>query len=101
MSDQSTSADGVEWDLTDLYESHEDPELEEGMEELIQKAERFRKKYKGKIEEEELEPDELRVVIEEYEEIYELLGKIKSFASLYHAMDTQDPDRGALLQRAE
>ncbi len=98
---QSTSADGIEWDLTDLYEGHEDTDLKDDMDELIQRAEEFREKYKGEIEKSELEPEELKKVIEEYEDIYELFGKIRSFASLYHSVDTQDPDRGALLQKAE
>ncbi|MEF8874322.1 MAG: M3 family oligoendopeptidase [Candidatus Thermoplasmatota archaeon] len=98
---QSTSADGIEWDLTDLYDGHEDPELKDDMDELIHRAEEFREKYKGEIEKAELQPEELREIIEEYEDIYELMGKIQSFANLYHAVDTQDPDRGALLQKTE
>ncbi|MBS3817129.1 MAG: M3 family oligoendopeptidase [Candidatus Thermoplasmatota archaeon] len=98
---ESTSAEGVEWDLSDLYESHEDQDLKGDMEKLTEKAERFREKYKGKVEEADLEPGEFRDAMEEYEDIYELMGKIKSFAMLYHSMDTQDPDRGALLQKSE
>lgn len=98
---ESTSAEGVEWDLSDLYESHEDQDLKGDMEKLTEKAERFREKYKGKVEEADLKPGEFRDAMEEYEDIYELLGRIKSFAMLYHSMDTQDPDRGALLQKSE
>lgn len=98
---QSTSADGVEWDLSDLYEGPDDPELNDDIENTIEMAENFRERYKCKIESAELEPKELREAMEEYEEIYENINKISSFASLYHAMDTQDPDRGALLQRSE
>jgi len=100
-STKSTSADGVEWDLTDLYEGPEDPNLEEDIKRSIQKAENFRKKYKGSIESAELSLKEFREAMEEYEDIFESINKISSFASLYHAMDTQDPDRGALLQRVE
>jgi len=100
-STKSTSADGVEWDLTDLYEGPEDPNLEEDIKRSIQKAENFRKKYKGSIESAELSLKDFREAMEEYEDIFESINKISSFASLYHAMDTQDPDRGALLQRVE
>ncbi len=98
---ESTTADGVEWDLSDLYEDHDDPDLEADLKELTERAEEFRDRYKGKIEEGSLKPDELREIVEEYENIYELMGKIKSFAMLYHSMDTQDPDRGALLQKTD
>jgi len=100
-STKSTSADGVEWDLTDLYEGPEDAQLEEDIEKSIQKAEKFREKYKGDIESAELSVKEFREAMEEYEDIFESINRISSFASLYHAMDTQDPDRGALLQRVE
>jgi len=100
-STKSTSADGIEWDLTDLYEGSEDPQLEQDIEKSIQKAEKFRKKYKGNIESVELSLKEFREALEEYEDILESINKISSFAALYHAMDTQDPDRGALLQRVE
>ncbi len=100
-STKSTSADGVEWDLSDLYDGPEDPQLDEDIDKSIQKAERFREKYKGNIESAELSKKEFREAIEEYEDIFESIGKISSFAALYHAMDTQDPDRGALLQRVD
>ncbi|MEF8834995.1 MAG: oligoendopeptidase F, partial [Candidatus Thermoplasmatota archaeon] len=100
-STKSTSADGVEWDLSDLYEGPEDPDLEQDIEETIQKAEKFREKYKGKLEKDELSLREFKEAMKEYEDIFESINKISSFASLYHAMDTQDPDRGALLQKVE
>jgi len=100
-SNKSTSADGVEWDLSDLYEGPEDPNLDEDIEKSIQKAENFREKYKGNIENAELSKKEFREAMEEYEDIFESINKISSFAALYHAMDTQDPDRGALLQRVD
>jgi len=98
---QSTSADGVEWDLTDLYEGPDDPKLDEDIKKTIEDAEKFQEKYKGKIEAGDLSPSEFKEAMEEYEDIHESINKISSFASLYHAMDTQDPDRGALLQRSE
>ncbi|MFW5946187.1 MAG: M3 family oligoendopeptidase [Candidatus Natronoplasma sp.] len=100
-STKSTSADGVEWNLSDLYDGPEDPQLDEDIEKSIQKAEKFREKYKGNIESVELSKEEFREAMEEYEDIFESINKISSFAALYHAMNTQDPDRGALLQRAD
>ncbi|MFW5952728.1 MAG: M3 family oligoendopeptidase [Candidatus Natronoplasma sp.] len=100
-STKSTSADGVEWNLSDLYDGPEDPQLDEDIEKSIQKAEKFREKYKGNIESAELSKEEFREAMEEYEDIFESINKISSFAALYHAMNTQDPDRGALLQRAD
>ncbi len=98
---KSTSAEGVEWDLSDLYDGPDDPELEEDIEKTIKKAESFQEKYKGKVEDAKLSLDEFREAMEEYEDIQEMISKVTSFASLYHAMDTQDPDRGALLQKAK
>ncbi len=98
---QSTSAEGIEWDLSDLYDGPEDPNLKKDMEEVVERAEKFRNDHRGNIETGELETTEFREMIEEYEEIMEQVGKISSYAMLYHSVDTQDPGRGALLQKAK
>ncbi len=99
--EESTSADGIKWDLTDFYEDHEDPQIQKDIEKVVREGEEFRDRYRGRIEEGELSASELRDAIERYEDIYEQIDKISSFAQLYHSLDTQDPDRGALLQKSK
>ena len=99
--DKASSADGVKWDLEDLYEGPDDEQLKKDFEDVKEEAEKFRDKYRGRIEECELTPSEFKDVMDEYEDIYEKIGKIYSFANLYYSLDTQDPNRGALLQKAQ
>lgn len=97
----SSSADGIQWDLSDLYKGPEDPKIEEDIKEALNKAEKFQDKYKGKLKEDELNPKELRKAIEKYEDIKELIGGVNSYAQLLYSENTQDQKRGALLQRSE
>jgi len=98
---KSSSADGIEWDLEDLYEGPDDENLKHDMKNVLKEADNFRDKYRGKIEDCKLSPSELKEAMDEYEEIYEKISKVGSFANLYYSLDTQDPDRGALLQKAQ
>lgn len=99
--DKSSSADGIKWDLSDLYKDHEDPKINEDIEEALSGAERFREEYKGKIEGGELTAEEFQEAMERYENIYERVAKVYSFAQLYYSLDTQDPDRGSLVQKSQ
>ncbi|MFP4050433.1 MAG: M3 family oligoendopeptidase [Thermoplasmata archaeon] len=98
---KSSSADGIEWNLDDLYEGPDDEKLKKDLENTPKEAEKFRDRYRGKIEECELSPSEFRDAMKEYEDIYERISKAGSYANLYYSLDTQDPDRGALLQKAQ
>lgn len=98
---KSSSADGVRWDLSDLYENHEDPRIQEDIDTSLTEADKFRKEFKGKIEEGEISPERFRKAMEWYEDIYEKMAKVYSFAQLYYSLDTQDPNRGALVQKSQ
>lgn len=97
----TSSAEGIEWDLTDFYDSLEDPRIDKDIEEALKRADDFGEKYRGKVEERELTPAELDEAMKEYEAIYELMGKVGSYAVLAYSVDTQDADRGALYARAQ
>ncbi len=98
---KSSSADGIEWDLTDFYEDHSDPQIEKDIEKALNKADEFGKEYRGKIEGGDISPRGLKEAMESYEDILETIHKVSSFAMLYYSLDTQDPDRGALLQKSQ
>ncbi len=98
---KTSSADGIEWNLTDFYESLDDPNIERDLNKALKRADDFAEKYRGKIEELKLTPSEFKEAMDEYENIYELMAKIGSFAVLSYSVDTQDPDRGALYAKAQ
>ena len=58
--DKSSSADGIKWDLEDLYEGPDDEQLNNDFENFIDRAEEFRNEYRGKIEECELSKSEFK-----------------------------------------
>ncbi|MGM0405640.1 MAG: M3 family oligoendopeptidase [Thermoplasmatota archaeon] len=98
---KSSSADGVRWDLSDLYEDHNDPIIQKDIDKSLEEAEQFRNEYKGKIEKGQLTPKEFNKAMMWYEKIYERIAKVYSFAQLFYSLDTQDPDRGALVQKSQ
>lgn len=97
--DIKTGAENIHWDLSDLYESIDDPALRADQKKVIEKAEAFARKYKGKIA--SLDAREFRNILQEYEEIHELIGKIGSYAHLIWTTDTGNPQYGKLMQQAK
>src|SRR5262245_39400784 len=92
-----TGAEGVAWDLSDLYDGHDDPRLDEDIDEAEQSATAFRERYHGKVA--DLGAAELAEAIAERERIEEVLTRVGYFAHLYFATDMADAPRGALVAR--
>jgi oligoendopeptidase F len=92
-----TGAEDVAWDLSDLYDSGDDPRLEQDEQEAEQAAEAFRERYYGKIS--ELSASGLGEAIEERERIESVLTRALYYAHLWFSTDTADPARGALVAR--
>jgi oligoendopeptidase F len=92
-----TGAEDIAWDLSDLYESGDDPRLEADVQEAEDAAGAFRDRYYGKTA--ELSPAELREAIEERERVEAILTRAIYFAHLQFATDMADPARGALVAR--
>jgi oligoendopeptidase F len=92
-----TGAEDVAWDLSDLYESGDDPRLESDVEQTEKDAAAFRDRYHGKIA--ELDAAGLGEAIEERERIESVFTRAIYFAHLWFATDMADAPRGALLAR--
>jgi oligoendopeptidase F len=95
----SAGAGEVLWNLGDLYSGGDDPQLEKDLAESMKKADGFASSYRGRIA--ELKAPDLAGAIEEYEQILELSGKAGTFTYLNWSTNTEDPARGALLQRLQ
>jgi oligoendopeptidase F len=96
----TSSADGVAWDLGDLYSGPDDPRLEQDLQIAHNRARGFEATYRGKIDV-PTGPDLalLSAAMRELEGLYEQMDKPAIYASLLHAARTDDPRRGALLAR--
>ena len=95
----SAGAEEVLWNLGDLYSDGNDPQLEKDLAESSRRAESFASGYRGRIA--RLDATKLFQVIEEYGRILELSGKAGTFTYLQWSTNTEDPARGALLQRLQ
>jgi len=79
-------AQGVCWNLGDLYKSMDDPKLAVDMDQSLKQAVEFEKKYRNVIS--SLKPSDALVLlaaVRELEALYEVLDKPAIFASLLHA----------------
>lgn len=97
----STGAEGIEWDLSDLYRGTDDPAIKRDMNTAVELARSFEKKYKGRINSEKLSASALLGCIKDLETIFETIGKLMSYAQLEFAADTSNPGYGAFLQSVQ
>ena len=87
--DQVVLKDLPEWSLSDLYPGMDSLEFEQDLQACKLDAESFEKKFSGKLLEIlESNPRDLAMVIAEYEQIEERMGRIMSYAGLIYAGDT-------------
>ena len=92
-----TGAEDVAWNLSDLYESGEDPRLEADVQEAERASAAFRERYHGKVA--ELDAAALAQAIEERERIESVFTRAIYYAHLWFATDMADAPRGALVAR--
>ncbi|HKK44675.1 MAG TPA: M3 family oligoendopeptidase [Balneolaceae bacterium] len=93
-----TGAENIQWDLSDLYESIEDSALHDDKKKVGELADTFASKYKGKVA--ELDEQQLKQALQDYEELIEIIGKIGSYAHLIWSTNTNKPEYGKLMQEA-
>lgn len=93
------AAQGIRWDLRDLYDSPDDPRIEQDIARARDRARSFRSKYQGRVA--QLTSEELLAAVMEMENILELVGRWTSYAELLHAAQVDVPRHGALLARAQ
>lgn len=91
-------AENIHWDLSDLYNSPSDTALETDTNRVIKKADEFNAAYRGRVA--ELDAAEFAKMLQEYEDIIQILGKIGSYAHLIWSTNTEDSELGKLLQKS-
>jgi len=98
----ANSAEGIRWDLTDLFASHDDPKIDGTLTETRRRAESFANRLRPVMAHpESLKPAEILDALKELESIYETLGRVGSYAGLLYAADTANPENRDLEQRVE
>jgi oligoendopeptidase F len=86
------------WDLEPLVESKGPAGVEELLAEASQRAAAFAERHRGQLA--ELGPEGLADAMHELAAIFDVTGRAGSYAMLWFTLDTTDPPRGALIQRA-
>ncbi|HWP58807.1 MAG TPA: M3 family oligoendopeptidase [Candidatus Acidoferrales bacterium] len=91
------SAQGVRWDLSDLFSAPTDPKLEATLIECRERAHLFQR-YRGTL---GSTAANLLAALREFEEIEEALSRASSYASLLYASDSLNPQYQDLEQKVE
>jgi oligoendopeptidase F len=97
IQEKQTGAEDVLWDLSIFYASADDPAIAQDMERLQEMAEKFSATYRGRVA--QLDAEEMVDAMQELEAIYDLSGRIGSFAQLNFSVDTANPQYSALVQK--
>ena len=98
----TNSAEGIRWDLSDLYAAHDDPRIDLTIKDCYARAERFADRFRALMQDHEtLTAESLLQALRELEIIYESLGRVGSYAGLLYAADTAKPEYQDLTQRVE
>src|SRR5512138_3040508 len=79
------------WNLSDLYDSIEDPRIAADVSAARERAQALEAAYTGRIAAAELTTDTLRAALDEYEAILRLQDRPMAYASLRFSADTADP----------
>jgi oligoendopeptidase F len=93
--DPTSTADGVTWDLTDLYRAVDDPQIADDLKSAKDRADKFENTYRGALA--RLSALELATAIDELQNIMELMDTPVIYGHLLHAAKSDDPERGRLL----
>ena len=96
---KTTGAENVHWDLTELYGSPTDPEIEATLKGGLEDAQAFEADYKGRLA--TLAPAEFAAMMEHLEDLQDRVARPSIYASLLHTQDTASPANGRLLARVE
>ena len=96
---RDTGVDDVIWDLSVFYESLDDPQIETDIQKLKDIMDAFQARWRGKLA--EMSAADFASAYTELEAIYDLSGRLGSFAMLNFSTDTGNPDYTAHVARIQ
>ena len=98
----ASSAEGIRWNLSDLFAAADDPQIEITLADCRARAEAFAKRVKPLMQNPQtFDAEDLHRALTELESIYEALGRVESYAGLLYAADTANPVHQDLEQKVE
>src|ERR671936_295289 len=93
MITEDQALETTRWDLEPLLDGRSVDSL---LEDALERARAFSAERRGKLA--ELDAPGLAAAMRELESIGDRVGRAGSYAALWFSLDTEDPERGALLQ---
>ncbi len=96
---KKTGAENIRWDLSDLFSSYRDPNINFILEEGEKKASAFLEQYKGKCK--TLSPSQLERAFHEIETIWTPVYKVSQYIHLLYSLDTGNDDIKALVDKVD
>ncbi len=99
LQERLTGAEDVVWDLSVFYKSFDDPQLQADIEKLTEMVDAFQARWRGKVA--EMNAADFASAYETMEAIYDLRGRLGSFAFLNFSTDTGNTDYQAAVARVE
>src|SRR5207249_2012050 len=84
---------GIQWDLSELYQGPDDPRLEADLVEARRRAEAFAQAYRGKVASGQLDGPALARALAEYEALSELEHRPSFYASLRFKLTIDGAER--------
>ncbi len=99
VKERLTGAEDVIWDLSVFYQGLDDPQLEADIASLTEQVDDFQARYRGKVA--QMSAAGFVSAYEAMEAIYDLRGRLGSFAFLNFSTDTGDTDYQAAVARIE
>ena len=82
----------IEWNLSDFYESIDDPQIKKDMDNLLKAAKKFNTNVKGKLTVQELPPSTFLNWFVEYENIGEKAFYLQTYSQLIYSINTLDEE---------
>lgn len=100
----TNTAAGVKWNLSEFYESPQDPRIVSDLEQTNSLAQHFETTYKPLLE--KLSSDNassfpLKQLMEDYETMLVTVTKLAVYSHLLFAEKTDSPERGAFMQKTQ
>ena len=98
----ANSAEGIRWDLSDLFSAHDDPRIEATLDDCRARAERFGLRLRGKVSRRDgLTPQELLDALKQLEEIEDALSRVAGYSGLLYSADSSRAEYQDLEQSVE
>jgi len=88
VKERPTGAEDIIWDLTVFYDGLDDPQIDEDIEKLTALVDEYHDRFRGKVA--EMSVQDFVDAFEMTEQIYDLRGRLGSFASLNFSTDTSN-----------